>query len=90
VFYWCRVLEQYLSGRLAGATKALARAREMNPHVEAYLTGRKLPPRQIPGQYSAGQPNEAACYAKDLRGAWLAHRQAVSWLRERKPPPRAE
>jgi tetratricopeptide (TPR) repeat protein len=90
VFYWCRVLEQCLSGQLAGATKALARAREMNPHVEAYLTGRKLPPRQIPDQYSPGQPNEAACYARDLRGAWLAHRQAVSWLREQAGNPRAE
>jgi tetratricopeptide (TPR) repeat protein len=89
VFHWCRVLEQCLSGQLAGAVAALAQAREMNPYVEAYLTGRKLPPRQIPGQYSPGQPSEAACYAKDLRGAWLAHREAVSWLKERERPPRA-
>jgi tetratricopeptide (TPR) repeat protein len=82
VFYWCRVLEQCLSGRLAEAAKALARARKMNHHVEAYLTGRKLPPRRVPDQYSPGEPSEAACYAKDLRAAWLAHPRAVSWLRE--------
>ncbi|MCX6637887.1 MAG: tetratricopeptide repeat protein [Acidobacteria bacterium] len=84
VFHWCKTLERRLSGDLAGAAQALAEAREMNPYVEAYLTGGKLPPRRIPGHYSAREPSEAACFAKALRNCWLVHREAVAWLREQK------
>lgn len=84
VFHWCRPLERQLAGDLAGAAKALAEAREFNPYVEAYLTGGKLPPREVPDQYSPRKPSEAACYAKALRSCWLVHREAVGWLRGQK------
>ena len=86
VFYWCRALERRLSGDLDGAAKALAEAREFNPYVEAYLTGGKLPPRQVPNHYSPRQPSEAACFAKALRSCWLVHPEAVAWLRTQKKP----
>ena len=89
VFHWCRALERQLSGDLAGAAKALAEAREFNPYVEAYLTGGKLPPREVPDQYSPRKPSEAACFAKALRNCWLVHREAVGWLREQKKGLRA-
>ena len=57
----------------------------MNPYVEAYLVGRKRPPRQLPDQYSPGQPSEAAIYARELRNCWLAHREALAWLKEQRP-----
>jgi len=82
VFHWCRVLERYLAGDLKGAASALAKARKMNRYVEMYLTGGKLPPRHAPDRHSPGQPSEAAAYAKDLRNAWLAHRDAVAWLKD--------
>ena len=81
VFSWCQALERRLSGDLAGAATALAEAREMNPYVEAYLTGGKLPPRRVPDHYSPRKPSEAACFAKALRSCWLVHREAVAWLR---------
>ena len=81
VFSWCQALERRLSGDLAGAATALAEAREMNPYVEAYLTGGKLPPRRVPGGYSPREPSEAASFAKALRSCWLVHREAVAWLR---------
>lgn len=84
-FHWCRVLERWLSRDLDGAAKALAGAREMNPHVEVYLSGHKLPPRQPPDRYSPGKPSEAAVFARDLRNCWLVHRGAVAWLREQSP-----
>ncbi len=56
----------------------------MNRFVEAYLTGGKLPPRIGPDRYSPGEPSEAAAYAKDLRRAWLAHREAAAWLKEQR------
>jgi len=86
VFSWCQALERRLSGDLAGAAKALAEAREMNPYVEAYLTGGRLPPRRVPDQYSPRKPSEAACFAKALRSCWLVHREAVAWLREQRRP----
>lgn len=88
VFRWCAVLERYLSGDLAGAEEALEEARKMNPYVEAYLTGGKPPPRYPPDQYSPGKPSEAAAHARELRRAWLAHREAVSWLKEQGRIPR--
>ncbi len=84
VFHWCRVLERHLSGDLEGAAAALKEAREMNRFVEAYLSGGKLPPRTGPAQYSPGGSSEAAAYAKDLRRAWLAHREAAAWLKEQR------
>ena len=80
VFAWSRVLERHLSGDDAAATKALAVARKQNPHMEAYLKGRRKLPKNLPGSYSPGSKEEALCYAAVLMAAWKAHPVAVAWL----------
>jgi tetratricopeptide (TPR) repeat protein len=85
VFAWGRVLERLLSGDEAGARKAVAVARKQNPHMEAYLKGRKRPPRHLPDSYAPGSKEEAACFADTLRMAWERHPEAAAWLRALKP-----
>jgi hypothetical protein len=82
VFAWGRVLERLLSGAEASAATALAGARAQNPHMEAYLKGRRKLPRNLPGSYSPGNREEALCYAEVLVTAWKAHPKARAWLLE--------
>jgi tetratricopeptide (TPR) repeat protein len=80
VFAWCRVLERLLSADEPGASKALAAARKQNPHMEAYLNGRRKLPRNLPLSYSVGSKEEALCYAEPLLMAWTRHVGARAWL----------
>jgi len=59
----------------------LALAREQNPHVEAYLTGRKRLPKAVSEMYSPGEKSEAVHCAYTLRNAWKEHPKAKVWLR---------
>jgi tetratricopeptide (TPR) repeat protein len=77
VFTWGRVLERYLSGDVAGAATALRKARQLNRHVEPFLTGVKPLPAVPPNSYSMGSESEAihaACY---LRPAFAKHAAAL-------------
>lgn len=80
VFAWCKVLDCLLRGDDNAAAVALQSARQQNPHTEAYLTGRKGLPKELPGGYSPGDESEAAAFADMLLQAWLAHPAAMAWL----------
>ncbi len=53
------VIERFLSDDLEGAAEALKEAHEINPHVLAYLSGRKKFPTGLPMAYSPGGKEEA-------------------------------
>lgn len=79
---WARVLLAFATEGEDAATVRLAEARERNPHVEAYLAGRKRRPRTLPAMYSPGDESEAVCCADMLWEAWKAHPKAKKWLKE--------
>lgn len=81
VFAWSRPLLAHLTGDLAAATTALAAARKLNPHAEAYLTGQLKSPAELADGYTFGSPEEAALYAESLLDAWHPHPAARAWLR---------
>lgn len=80
VFAWGRVLERFLAGHEMDAQQALEKARKQNPHMEAFLTGQRKVPRNLPDTYSPGNADEAACYAEPLLMAWAPHAAAREWL----------
>lgn len=77
---WLRALERHQSGTEAEARAALGRARSRNPHVEAFLTARAKPPREVPPDPEPGGPEEAALALRILGPAWAPHRDALTWL----------
>ena len=77
---WAALLERVHARAEAGAVKALARARSINPHFEAFLTGRAKLPRHIPDRPAPGSPEEAAQALRLLGGAWLNDREGMYWL----------
>lgn len=79
---WARVLHAYLTDGTERAVELLAEARERNPHVEQYLTGRKRRPRNRPAAYSPGDKSEAIYCANVLWEAWKKHPKAKKWLKE--------
>ena len=80
-FQWARVLEKHLADDGDGAVATLRSARKDNPFVEDYLTGKKRPPRNLPGYYSPGEESEAQYVAINLRPVWKKHGSAVAWLK---------
>ncbi|MBN1772046.1 MAG: hypothetical protein JXB32_12330 [Deltaproteobacteria bacterium] len=57
----------------------LVRALRSNPHVPAYLTGRKKV-GPLPDGYSPGQDSEARVMARDYRRGWQETPGALDWL----------
>jgi tetratricopeptide (TPR) repeat protein len=82
VFNWGRALGRYLAGNLELASKELERARQQNPHVEAYLSGQKKLPEEPLEFYSRGDETEAQHCAETLTAAWQKRPEAVAWLVE--------
>ncbi len=68
-------------GASEAAERALREAREMNPHVPAYLTGRKRIPGRLPAHIGWGDESEAAVYAFSYLSSWRQTPGAVDWLR---------
>ena len=62
------------------ADRSLEAALEENPHVPAYLLGRKKMPRTLPPYYSPGDVNEAVLYVDDNKAVWEAAPGAMDWL----------
>lgn len=81
MFAWGRVLHRYLRGDEAGAGAALAEARQSNAFAEAYLTGRKRVPPELPPYYGFGDEAEGVVCAQEIGQAWAKHPAAVTWLR---------
>jgi hypothetical protein len=80
-FAWAKVLERFLSGDEDAAREALDDARRVNRFAEAYLSGRKPLPRQLPGFYGMGDENEGIVCAVEIGDAWKRHPKAVAWLK---------
>lgn len=83
VFAWAKLLRHLIAQNAAGARAALRAATKANPHVLAFLSGRKTMPRESPGYYSPGDESEAVNCMLILGPAWLAHPQAFLWLLEK-------
>lgn len=78
---WSRALLSFRQkGDVAASRKALARAVEANPHVTAYLLGRKRLPRTLPPFIGIGDETEAADYVDLAKSAWKATAGALIWV----------
>lgn len=80
IWSWARVLEKFISSDIPAATQAMAIAKQGNPYVLDFLTGRKKLPRALPPTYSLGGREEALICAHTLFAAWRAHPAALKWL----------
>ncbi len=58
----------------------LAEARAANPHVPAYLLGRKKMPKRLPDYIGFGDENEAIAYVGDNASGWQKTAGALDWL----------
>jgi tetratricopeptide (TPR) repeat protein len=67
-------------GEDAGSRGLLAQARELNPHVPAYLTGHKTLPEQRPAYTVFGEETEAIDYAAGAGELWTSVPGALAWL----------
>jgi tetratricopeptide (TPR) repeat protein len=64
----------------------LAAALEVNPHIPAFLLGKKQLPRRLPDLVGFGDESEAICYAAENLKVWQASIGALLWLAERINP----
>src|SRR6267142_5072733 len=67
-------------GRSREADALLDEALAANPHVPAYLTGRKVMPKRLPDYIGFGDENEAVEYAADAAALWASVPGALAWL----------
>ena len=67
-------------GDSARARQLLDEARELNPHVPAYLSGRKRLPRRLPDYVGFGGDSEAVDYAASATALWASVAGALTWL----------
>ncbi len=63
------------------ARQLLAEAKSTNPHVPAYLTGKKKMPKQLPDMIGFGDESEAISLVGDYGNSWLQTPKAIDWLR---------
>jgi tetratricopeptide (TPR) repeat protein len=67
-------------GESAQSARLLAEAREQNPHVPSYLSGRKRLPTQLPDYIGFGDASEAVDYAAGAKALWASVSGALAWL----------
>lgn len=79
-FLWGRVLERFLHGNLAGAKKALAKARSVEPGIEPYFAG-----EEVEEDLTEGELEEVVRIWYELGHAWQAYPEARTWLRSQAP-----
>jgi tetratricopeptide (TPR) repeat protein len=72
-------------GDSPAAKRARTKALETNPHVPAYLTGTKPPPRTMPEYVGLGDESEAVVCAAEQIAAWRRTPGALDWLAEALP-----
>jgi tetratricopeptide (TPR) repeat protein len=81
VFGYTRALAAFRRhGDSPAARQLLADAREQNPHVPDYLSGRKRLPARLPDFVGFGDVNEAVVYAADAKELWASVTGALDWL----------
>lgn len=64
----------------AKARQLLASAKKTNPHVPAYLVGKKKMPKRLPDYIGFGDENEAIAYVGDSGSGWKKTPGALEWL----------
>ena len=69
---------QEKSGKKARAH--LQEALQYNPHVPAYLLGRKRLPKHLPPYVGFGDENEAVYYVVESGHLWVEQEGALDWL----------
>jgi tetratricopeptide (TPR) repeat protein len=67
-------------GDSAGARQLLMEAREVNPHVPLFLSGRKRLPKRLPDYVGFGDESEAVDYAAGAGALWTSVPGAPAWL----------
>ena len=67
-------------GESEEASRALAEALDQNPHVPAYLLGKKRVPKRLPDHIGWGDESEAKVYAADAKLLWKGTKDARGWL----------
>jgi tetratricopeptide (TPR) repeat protein len=83
---WSEALLAFrVDGDNLASRQALAQAVEANPHIPAYLLGRKKMPRQLPEYISWGDASEAVAYVHGAMEAWAAAPGALAWLAAAEP-----
>ncbi|MDR2172738.1 MAG: tetratricopeptide repeat protein [Burkholderiales bacterium] len=60
--------------------KSLKKAFKGNPHIAAFLSGRKEVPDHFPEAYTLGSEEEAAIYVSTNTRAWIHRPDALFWL----------
>jgi tetratricopeptide (TPR) repeat protein len=87
VWLYSRALLNFRAkGASRGANKALREALTTNPHVPAYLTGRKRIPNYLPELIGWGDENEAVSYAANHLPFWRRTPGAIDWLTDQAKP----
>lgn len=81
---WSRALLAFRThGDDEQAKAALAEAKRTNPHVPAYLTGKKKMPKRLPDMIGFGDEREAISYVGDYGSAWKSTPNAIAWVASR-------
>lgn len=77
-----RALLRYRQEKMGKKARVqLQEAMRFNPHVPAYLLGRKRLPRQLPPYVGFGDENEAVTYVAEAGHLWAQEEGALDWLR---------
>jgi tetratricopeptide (TPR) repeat protein len=69
-------------GNSTKANRLLYDALAYNPHVPAYLLGKKRIPKALPPYMSIGDQTEAVHYALDAKPIWQKTEGALDWLKQ--------
>ncbi len=78
---WTKALLSFrMQGDTAESRRCLSTARELNPHIAAYLCGLKKIPARLPDFISLGDENEASSYTAGHLEVWKATTGALAWL----------
>jgi tetratricopeptide (TPR) repeat protein len=68
-------------GNTDDARRALDEARACNPHVPAFLLGKRRMPTRLPDFIGFGDESEAVAYVADNAASWKKTAGALDWLR---------
>ena len=80
-FAYTKALAAYRrQGDSSQARELRLEARTLNPHVPAYLAGRKRLPARLPDYVGFGDASEAVDYAVGAKAQWQETPGAVAWL----------
>lgn len=82
IWLYTRALVEFRkSGPAKTADRRLKEALKQNPHVPAYLTGRKRIPNHLPPYMGWGDEAEAVHYAAEHLNYWRRTAGAIDWLK---------